>query len=116
MGTGGNDVTYAEKLQDPRWQRLRLKIFERDKWKCVVCGDGTTALNIHHGFYRYGKEPWELPEDTMWSVCEGCHQVWCCGAGDLRLIVGRIHPSDYGCAMSALEDINKERQHNVRIR
>jgi len=26
---------YSEKLKDPRWQRKRLAIFERDEWKML---------------------------------------------------------------------------------
>lgn len=30
---------YKEKLKDPRWQKKRLQIFERDDWCCQKCGD-----------------------------------------------------------------------------
>lgn len=30
--------SYAEKFKDPRWQKKRLKIMERDNWKCCECG------------------------------------------------------------------------------
>lgn len=28
---------YLAKLRDPRWQKLRLQVFERDEWACQVC-------------------------------------------------------------------------------
>lgn len=40
--------SYAEKLRDPRWQKKRLKIFERDGWACQDCRSTTNTLNLHH--------------------------------------------------------------------
>lgn len=47
-------MTYKEKLKDPRWQKKRLEIFDRDGWKCVECGDKDSTLNVHHIFYLSG--------------------------------------------------------------
>jgi len=38
-------VTYAEKLKDPRWQKKRLEIMERDEWTCQWCVDSESPLN-----------------------------------------------------------------------
>ncbi|MDE6231546.1 MAG: hypothetical protein K2M37_08010 [Muribaculaceae bacterium] len=35
--------TYAEQLEKPEWQRLRLKIIERDGQKCQLCGKGKSV-------------------------------------------------------------------------
>ena len=32
-------MKYSEKLRDPRWQKARLKVLERDNWTCVNCGE-----------------------------------------------------------------------------
>ena len=29
-------MSYSDKLKDPRWQRKRLEIFERDNWTSVT--------------------------------------------------------------------------------
>ena len=29
---------YYAKLRDPRWQRIRLKVMERDHYACLTCG------------------------------------------------------------------------------
>ena len=63
--------TYSQKLQDPRWQRLRLQIFERDDFTCTICGDTQTTLHVHHE--KYVGEPWEAPQDTLKTVCANCH-------------------------------------------
>lgn len=73
MGTDG--LSYSEKLRDPRWQKKRLKIMERDGWRCVACDGSDRELQIHHGYYRKGLDPWDYPDDTLWTVCNRCHKV-----------------------------------------
>lgn len=65
--------TYTEKLRDPRWQRLRLQILERDSFTCTLCGDTETELHIHHE--EYVGEPWEAPIDKLKTLCKHCHKV-----------------------------------------
>lgn len=33
------DMTYSQKLRDPRWQKKRLEILERDSFTCQHCHD-----------------------------------------------------------------------------
>jgi hypothetical protein len=65
--------TYAEKLRDPRWQKLRLEIMNRDGFKCGYCHDKTTTLTVHHAHYIKGCEPWEYGPELLITVCEDCH-------------------------------------------
>lgn len=65
-------MQYSEKLRDPRWQRKRLHIFERDNWKCTVCGDSKATLEIHHLDYL-GNDPWDYPDDMLSTLCTKCH-------------------------------------------
>lgn len=67
----GNE--YSAKLADPRWQRKRLEIFNRDNWTCQHCKDKTTQLEIHHTEYWAGKQPWDYPDDMLITVCRNCH-------------------------------------------
>jgi hypothetical protein len=62
---------YSEKLKDPRWQRKRLKIFERDGWACRDCGAADKPLHPHHCYYK--GDPWEVPDELILTVCEDCH-------------------------------------------
>lgn len=66
--------SYSEKLKDPRWQKLRLQIFERDQWKCQICGDDESTLNVHHRWYDRGAEPWEASPECLVTLCETCHE------------------------------------------
>lgn len=72
----GNKKTYAEKLKDPRWQKLRLQILERDKWTCKHCGATDKTLHVHHVHYIKGAEPWEYDEDKhlLETLCCDCHE------------------------------------------
>lgn len=68
-------VTYAEKLKDPRWQKKRLQIFNRDNWQCKKCGDETTTLHVHHLEYKKDKDPWLYATSKLITLCEDCHKV-----------------------------------------
>lgn len=53
------------------WRTLRLKVFERDDWCCVLC-DSREDLECHHRTYdRKGKE---LLRDCT-TLCRPCHDV-----------------------------------------
>lgn len=67
-------LTYAQKLRDPRWQKKRLEIFERDQWACTSCGDSTTELQVHHLKYINGKDPWEYENGNLQTLCSDCHE------------------------------------------
>lgn len=66
---------YSEKLKDPRWQKKRLEVFERDKWKCRGCGADKTTLHVHHLVYEKGKEPWDYDIKELMTLCESCHEL-----------------------------------------
>jgi 5-methylcytosine-specific restriction endonuclease McrA len=64
-------TNYATKLTDPRWQRRRLEVFDRDKWTCRMCGDKATSLQVHH--LKYNGEPWEAKKADLITLCHDCH-------------------------------------------
>lgn len=67
--------TYSDKLKDPRWQKKRLEVFEKDGFKCCLCQDNTTTLHVHHKSYKQNAEPWEYEIENFQTLCESCHQV-----------------------------------------
>lgn len=67
------NISYTDKLKDPRWQRKRLEIMQRDNWKCKLCGDEKTTLNVHHILYIKGLDPWEYDNKHLTTLCEECH-------------------------------------------
>ncbi len=64
---------YSEKLLDPRWQKKRLEILERDRFKCVLCSDGKSTIHVHHIRYENGLDPWDYSNDSLITLCEHCH-------------------------------------------
>lgn len=67
-------MTYAEKLKDPRWQKKRLEVMQRDGFKCRDCESTEKTLHVHHCGYR-GKNPWETSNDLLVTVCHECHEI-----------------------------------------
>lgn len=82
---GASDL-YFLKLRDPRWQRRRLEIFDRDNFCCVECGNSRDTLHIHHRRYIKNIEPWDYPASLLMTVCEKCHEAFHFDTG--RLTVG----------------------------
>lgn len=85
--------SYLEKLRDPRWQKRRLQIYERDDWTCQICFDTEGTLHVHHRYYENGEEPWEADDRALVTLCEPCHrnQKQRRQADDLILQVLRHH-------------------------
>ena len=71
-------MKYAEKLKDPRWQKKRLEILERDKWMCRGCCETQKTLHVHHIFYVHGLEPWDVPSGLLITLCSDCHNPGPC--------------------------------------
>lgn len=68
-------MNYSEKLKDPRWQRKRLEIFERDSWLCQSCGRPDITLQVHHLKYLKDTEPWDYENSFLITYCEVCHET-----------------------------------------
>ena len=67
-------MKYLEKYKDPRWQKRRLEIMERDEWKCVSCNNKLKMLTVHHMKYNCDAEgPWDYPDSVLVTLCEECH-------------------------------------------
>lgn len=80
---------YYEKLKDPRWQKKRLEIFERDGWECKYCHRKTETLHVHHIFYLPKTEPWDVPNGLLVTLCEDCHKP-----GPWNRVCGGVRPHD----------------------
>jgi hypothetical protein len=66
-------MSYLQLLRNPKWQRKRLEIFQRDNWNCQRCGDSNSNLQVHHRYYNLSFKPWEYPNDALITYCELCH-------------------------------------------
>lgn len=68
-------ATYSEKLKDPRWQKLRLQVLQRDDFTCQYCGEKTKTLHVHHLCYPKSRNPWDVDDDALLTVCCDCHSI-----------------------------------------
>lgn len=68
-------MTYKEKLLDPRWQKLRLDVLNRDNFMCQLCNDTKSTLHIHHLNYSKSGNPWDSNMDDLETLCKECHSI-----------------------------------------
>lgn len=70
-------MTYSEQLKDPRWQQLRLRMFDVAGWKCQCegCSDPNDRrqLHLHHKVYFRNTLIWDYPEWALQVLCFKCH-------------------------------------------
>jgi hypothetical protein len=67
---------YSDLLKDPRWQKKRLQIMNRDEFKCRLCKDNETELQVHHKKYEGDKLPWEYQDSDLITLCKDCHRIY----------------------------------------
>jgi 5-methylcytosine-specific restriction endonuclease McrA len=67
-------MEYSEKLKDPRWQRRKNGILDRDNYTCQICDSVNKQLQVHHKYYIHGKEPWDYPDEILITLCVECHE------------------------------------------
>lgn len=68
-------MTYSEKLKNPKWQKKRLEILNRDEFTCRHCGDKETTLHVHHLRYKKKSDPWDYENEELITICEECHEI-----------------------------------------
>ena len=100
--------TYAEKLLDPRWQRMKTRVQTRADFTCELCGSKDKTLHVHHGYYERGFEPWEYGEETLWLLCEDCHTETGDLTRDFHLFISRVHPKDLYNFFSFLNSVSEK--------
>jgi hypothetical protein len=68
-------MTYREKLLDPKWQRKKAQILQRDNFTCrnEKCKSTEITLHVHHLDYIPGINPWDYPDDMLLTLCAVCH-------------------------------------------
>lgn len=82
---------YLEVLKDPRWQRKRLEILNRDGFACQKCGNTQQTLAIHHREYLSGRYPWDYPGELLITLCQKCHEKEEADAIDVKDILYSFH-------------------------
>lgn len=95
--------SYYEKLRDPRWQKKRLEIMERDGFTCRDCGSATNTLNVHHAYYEKGFDPWEYPDGSLKTLCELCHNHLTCAKKDVDCALVQLPARHFGSVALLIE-------------
>lgn len=101
--------TYGEKLKDPRWQKVRLEVYQRDNFTCCYCQDTTTTLHVHH--LEYAGDPWDVPMDKLITLCEHCHTLIELDKtipGEIVTIL-KVFKPDGGVLISVIVEVDGER-------
>lgn len=65
-------LSRADQYLHPNWQKLRLEVLKRDRFKCRICQDDQTTLHVHHKKY-IGKYVWDTPKKHLMTLCKKCH-------------------------------------------
>lgn len=105
---------YSKKLKDPRWQKVRLLVYDRDSFTCQCCGATDQTLNCHHKYYEKGLEPWEYPLDALITLCEECHTIeteqmhQACDSLILAMKKIGFMSIDFACLSTAITDCPNE--------
>jgi 5-methylcytosine-specific restriction endonuclease McrA len=60
------------RLDADAYQQLRLRVLERDGWRCQRCG-AMTNLQVHHLQLR--SHQGEDRESNLIALCSACHEV-----------------------------------------
>jgi len=68
-------MNYREQYKDPRWQKKRLEILQRDEWQCKLCSTKEETLHVHHRYYLSGTDIWDYPNTAFATLCESCHET-----------------------------------------
>lgn len=84
--------SYGDLLKDPRWQRKRLEILQRDDFTCKTCYATDKTLHVHHKGYVFGKKPWEYEDDVLVTLCLDCHEDATKWTALLRSSLSRVEP------------------------
>ena len=85
-------MSYQSDLMDPRWQRKRLEIFQRDGFQCLRCWAVDRTIVVHHRIYHL--RPWDCPDFDLETLCDACHHKEHAGSPTLfalRQMIERAH-------------------------
>jgi hypothetical protein len=105
---------YLQLLRDPRWQKVRLDVFQRDGWTCKHCYSTTETLQVHHKRYLPGRRPpWESPLEDLVTLCEVCHQQATAAGKYIRDRVGDLDPAETELLVGILRGMDMASHHDL---
>ena len=99
--------TYYEKLLDPRWQKKRLEILNREDFTCEACGSTENTLHVHHGYYERNLDPWDYESSTLSCLCDLCHDIAQVRLRDVHYEIALVGPNRIGDVMCLIETLHE---------
>ena len=63
----------GERPSRKKWARTRLAVFDRDGWRCVLCGRAGRLEADHIKRLEDGGAVWELR--NIQTLCRDCHLI-----------------------------------------
>lgn len=100
-------MSYADLLRDPRWQRRRVEILERDNRKCRECGM-VEKLQVHHRWYEFGLQPWEYDDSALVTLCESCHERVTMATRKIKALQRMMSVQETETALAKIEAARKQ--------
>jgi hypothetical protein len=88
-------VSYSDLLRDPRWQKKRLEVLERENFACEQCEDASTELHVHHTYYAKGRKPWEYDAADLRCLCKPCHERVTEKTAELHRLLGECDEGSF---------------------
>lgn len=71
-------MSYKDDLKTSLWQQMRLKVYQRDNFRCQAAHCTNTVsnqiLHVHHLDYIPDCKPWEYSMDMLLTLCDKCHE------------------------------------------
>lgn len=83
----------------PEWKEKRLRVLERDGYRCVMCGAFSgmgCTLDVHHTRYPRGAPVWTINENYLVTLCSPCHGDVTKFVDQEREFVSGLSKSDFG--------------------
>lgn len=65
-------MAHRRKHSGMTWEARREEVIGRCPG-CHYCGDESATLNVHHQYYKTGKERWDYPGRSLIALCNRCH-------------------------------------------
>ena len=108
-----NKDDYWKLYEHPKWQRKAAENKTRAGWVCQVCGADDRKLETHHGFYVYGRDPWDYPDESLFCLCDKCHKRADSQRKQMIYLFGHVHPRKYPLAIVQLKGLVKGRANGL---
>jgi len=74
------DRTHEQRIKERKtlqYSNWRKSVYEKDGYKCKICGDSTGGNLVAHHLHSYSKEPTRRYETTNgMTLCNNCHNLY----------------------------------------